>query len=216
VEKAAIGAYTSLWPTSRAAVPTLRVEQIRLRRRARPLQVPYGETLEPVHPLLHREAKRRYRADAENCNACPLKPECTLGDSGRVLMGSFEEEFLERLRAYREGPHPTRRHCASAGCGLSPSVRGGQGVARDEALQAQEALAGERRGDGEGCGTEHKAAARLLGQRTEETGAGRGPVASGTDPFGERPAPPGQPSSEIHTAPCAFFNGLTLSTHFGE
>jgi hypothetical protein len=50
---------------------------------------------------------------------------------------------------------------------------------------------------------------------TEETGAGRGPAGSGTDPFGERQAPPGQPSSEIHTAPRTFFNGLTPSTTLG-
>src|SRR5829696_8211679 len=40
-------------------------------------------------------------ADFESCNACPLKPECTPGDGGRVLMSSFDEELLERVRAYR-------------------------------------------------------------------------------------------------------------------
>ncbi len=35
-----------------------------------------------------------------------MKPECTPGDSGRVLMRSFDEELLERVRAYREtGPY---------------------------------------------------------------------------------------------------------------
>jgi hypothetical protein len=50
----------------------------------------------------YTERLSRYRADAGSCNACPLKPECTPGDSGRVLMRSFDEEILERVRAYRE------------------------------------------------------------------------------------------------------------------
>ena len=56
-----------------------------------------------MSPYTHSYAERlsRYRADAETCNACPLKPECTPGDSGRVLMRSFDEELLEKVRAYR-------------------------------------------------------------------------------------------------------------------
>jgi hypothetical protein len=49
----------------------------------------------------YTERLKRYRADAESCNACPLKPECTPGGSGRVLMRSFDEEILEKVRAYR-------------------------------------------------------------------------------------------------------------------
>ena len=49
----------------------------------------------------YTERLTRYRAKAETCNACPLKPECTPGASGRVLMRSFDEEFLERVKAYR-------------------------------------------------------------------------------------------------------------------
>ncbi len=58
---------------------------------------------EPLRLYTHSYTERlsRYRADAESCNACPLKPECTPGDSGRVLMRSFDEEILERVRAYR-------------------------------------------------------------------------------------------------------------------
>ena len=57
----------------------------------------------PLSPYTHSYTERlsRYRADAENCNACPLKPECTPGDSGRVLMRSFDEEILAKVRAYR-------------------------------------------------------------------------------------------------------------------
>ena len=81
-------------------------------------------------------------------------------------------------------------------------------MARDEALQAQEALASKRGGYGDRRGTEHKATAHVLGQGTEEAGAGRGPAASGTDPFGERQTPPRWPSFEIRTAPRGFFNTL--------
>jgi len=49
----------------------------------------------------YTERVSRYRADPKACNACPLKPECTPGDGGRVVMRSFYEEILERVRAYR-------------------------------------------------------------------------------------------------------------------
>ncbi|MDQ3430076.1 MAG: IS1182 family transposase, partial [Actinomycetota bacterium] len=63
---------------------------------------------EPLRLYTHSYTERlsRYRADAESCNACPLKPECTPGKNGRVLMRSFDEELLERVRAYRgTGPY---------------------------------------------------------------------------------------------------------------
>ena len=50
----------------------------------------------------YTERFSRYRADPESCNTCPLKAECTPADSGRVLMRSFDEELLERVRAYRQ------------------------------------------------------------------------------------------------------------------
>jgi hypothetical protein len=58
---------------------------------------------EPLRLYTHSYTERlsRYRADPESCNACPLKPECTPGGSGRVLMRSFDEEILERVKAYR-------------------------------------------------------------------------------------------------------------------
>ena len=66
---------------------------------------PQGEPLR-LYTHSYTERLRRYRADPESCNACPLKSECTPGDSGRVLMRSFEEELLERVRAYRgTGPY---------------------------------------------------------------------------------------------------------------
>ncbi len=61
---------------------------------------PQGEPLR-LYTHSYTERLSRYRADPEICNACLLKPECTPGDSGRVLMRSFDEELLERVRAYR-------------------------------------------------------------------------------------------------------------------
>ena len=66
---------------------------------------PQGEPLR-LYTHSYTERLSRYRADRQMCNACPLKPECTPGDSGRVLMRSFDEEILERVRAYRQtGPY---------------------------------------------------------------------------------------------------------------
>lgn len=44
----------------------------------------------------------RYAAKASACNACPLKSECTKNPKGRWLSRSLEEEYLERVRAYRD------------------------------------------------------------------------------------------------------------------
>ena len=72
---------------------------------------------EPLRLYTHSYTERltRYQADPEACNACPLKPRCTPGDTGRVVRRSFDEGLLERVRAY-PAPSPTRRRCASAGC----------------------------------------------------------------------------------------------------
>ncbi len=50
----------------------------------------------------YTERVTKYRAKPETCNACPSKPECTPGHRGRVLGRSFDEEFLERVRGYRQ------------------------------------------------------------------------------------------------------------------
>ena len=64
-------------------------------------ECPKGEPLR-LYTHSYTERLTRYRADPGSCNACPLKPKCTPGDSGRVLMRSFDEELLERVRAYRD------------------------------------------------------------------------------------------------------------------
>ena len=44
----------------------------------------------------------RYAAKASACNACPLKSRCTKNPKGRWLSRGLEEEYLERVRAYRK------------------------------------------------------------------------------------------------------------------
>jgi hypothetical protein len=61
---------------------------------------PQGASLR-LYTHSYTERLTLYRARAETCNARPLKPECTPGASGRVLMRSFDEEIFERARAYR-------------------------------------------------------------------------------------------------------------------
>jgi transposase len=42
----------------------------------------------------------RYRAPAATCNACPAKAACTPGRRGRVVHRSFDEAYLDRVRAH--------------------------------------------------------------------------------------------------------------------
>ena len=62
---------------------------------------PQGELLR-LYTHSYTERVTKYQANPESCNACPVKSECTPGDHGRVVRRSFDEEFLERVRAYRE------------------------------------------------------------------------------------------------------------------
>jgi transposase len=43
----------------------------------------------------------RYRAYAKDCNACPLKAQCTTSQQGRSLCRSVDEACLDRVRAYQ-------------------------------------------------------------------------------------------------------------------
>ncbi len=58
-------------------------------------------------PLRRRTAKYTegvvvYQAEADVCNLCPLKAECTGSPSGRQVRRSFDEEYLDRVRGYHE------------------------------------------------------------------------------------------------------------------
>jgi hypothetical protein len=52
---------------------------------------------------IHRQARvRAYQARAAACNGCPLKARCTDSQRGRKLTRSFDEAYLERVRAYHQ------------------------------------------------------------------------------------------------------------------
>ena len=50
----------------------------------------------------YTENKIEYRAQAEVCNACPLKAQCTASDNGRMIVRSLYEEYLDRVRDYHQ------------------------------------------------------------------------------------------------------------------
>jgi transposase len=50
----------------------------------------------------YRERSIRYAAKPSACKACALKARCTKSTKGRWIRRSFDEEYLERARAYRE------------------------------------------------------------------------------------------------------------------
>jgi hypothetical protein len=50
----------------------------------------------------HRGGYVRYAAKASACAACPLKSKCTNRAKGRWVSRSLDEEYLERVRAYRD------------------------------------------------------------------------------------------------------------------
>jgi len=62
---------------------------------------PQGEPLR-FYTHSYTLALTKYRAKPETCNACSLKPKCTPSDRGRIVSRSFEEAYLERVRAYLE------------------------------------------------------------------------------------------------------------------
>ena len=51
----------------------------------------------------HYDARvRAYQAPADACAACPIKARCTDSTKGRIFTRSFDEPYLDRVRAYHE------------------------------------------------------------------------------------------------------------------
>jgi Transposase DDE domain len=65
---------------------------------------PAGQALR-LHNEDYHSRRKRYRAKPSICNACELKARCTISERGRVLYRPFEEDYYDRVRAYR-GTHP--------------------------------------------------------------------------------------------------------------
>lgn len=62
---------------------------------------PQGKILK-LHARHRGEQVISYRADAQICNACPVKHECTNSKSGRHIFRSFHQEYIERVKGYHE------------------------------------------------------------------------------------------------------------------
>src|SRR5215204_2713003 len=45
-----------------------------------------------------------YRAKGAVCNGCALKSQCTTTETGREIRRYFDEEYVERVRAYQSTP----------------------------------------------------------------------------------------------------------------
>ncbi|NTU83800.1 MAG: transposase, partial [Chloroflexales bacterium] len=51
---------------------------------------------------LHTQQRQVYQAEATTCHRCPLKANCTASEDGRIIQRSFDEAYLERVRAYHQ------------------------------------------------------------------------------------------------------------------
>jgi hypothetical protein len=50
----------------------------------------------------YKSRKIEYKAKAQDCNSCALKEQCTPSNSGRIVQRNFDEEYLDRVRAYHQ------------------------------------------------------------------------------------------------------------------
>ena len=50
--------------------------------------------------LVNRDKVVKYKADPATCNACPVKSKCTKSSNGRLVSRSFDEDYLDVVRAY--------------------------------------------------------------------------------------------------------------------
>jgi transposase len=100
IEKASIRAYTALADQERRTA-LFTIEDFVYDAQKDLYTCPAGETLHRRgHD--HRGSYVRYAAKASACKACHLKSKCTNSPKGRWVSRSLEEEYLERVRAYRD------------------------------------------------------------------------------------------------------------------
>jgi hypothetical protein len=100
IEKAGVRAYTAL-PEQGKRTSLLTIEDF-VYDAARDLYTcPQGEILRR-QGRDHRGGYVRYAVRSSACNECPLRSKCTNSPKGRWVSRSLEEEYLERVRAYRQ------------------------------------------------------------------------------------------------------------------
>ena len=77
----------------------------------------------PAREELHRAGKSgkgiKYRADTSACRDCPLKERCTPGEGVRNINRYPNEEYVERVRAYR-GTEPYEKALRKRGVWVEP------------------------------------------------------------------------------------------------
>jgi len=99
IETAGIRAYTAL-PDQERRTSLFTIDAFVYDAQRDLYTCPAGETLRRQgHD--YRGGYVRYAAKASACNACPLKSKCTKSPKGRWVSRSLQEEYLERVRAYR-------------------------------------------------------------------------------------------------------------------
>jgi transposase len=99
IEKAGVRAYVAL-PDQQKRTSLFTIEDFLYDAERDVYTCPRGETLRRRgHD--RRGGYVRYAASASSCDACPLKSGCTKGPKGRWLSRGLDEEYLERVRAYR-------------------------------------------------------------------------------------------------------------------
>jgi hypothetical protein len=100
IEKANIRAYLPL-PASNKRGPFFSKSDFVYDAKRDVYTCPQGEALRPLGRS-HKERIIRYGARAAVCSGCPIKARCTNSSKGRWLRRSFDEEHLDRVRAYHQ------------------------------------------------------------------------------------------------------------------
>jgi transposase len=98
IEKANIRAYLPL-PDSDKRSPFFSKDNFVYDAQRDIYTCPRGELLRPLGRS-YKERVIRYGARAAACSACPIRDRCTNSSKGRWLRRSFDEEYLEKVRAY--------------------------------------------------------------------------------------------------------------------
>lgn len=100
LEDAHIRAYVPL-PDWNHRTPFFGAERFRYEAAQDHYVCPTGAVLR-LKKHVYRQREKRYRGDSRICNACPLKARCTSSSRGRQLTRHFDEQYLDRVRAYHQ------------------------------------------------------------------------------------------------------------------
>jgi transposase len=117
IEKANIRAYTALADQNRRT-SLFTIDAFEYDPQEDLYSCPAGETLRRRgHD--HRGGYVRYAAKASACNECLIESKCTKGPKGRWVSRSLQEEYLERVRAYRQ-TEPCRKALGKRAVWIEP------------------------------------------------------------------------------------------------